>query len=97
MKHILALDQGTTSSRSILYDETLRPVASAQREFAQHFPEPGRVEHDANEIWETTASTAREAVQKSGVDPRSIAAMSASEWIERERQRQIKQWEARNR
>ena len=75
MKHILALDQGTTSSRSILYDETLRPVASAQREFAQHFPEPGRVEHDANEIWETTASTAREAVQKSGVDPRSIAAI----------------------
>ena len=75
MKHLLALDQGTTSSRSIVYNEHLEPLAVAQQEFPQHFPEPGRVEHDAGEIWETIVATAREAVSKSGVDPRSIASI----------------------
>ena len=75
MKYILALDQGTTSSRSIIYDENLTPLASAQQEFQQHFPEPGRVEHDAKEIRDTVFSTAREAVRKSGIDPKSLAAI----------------------
>ena len=75
MKHILALDQGTTSSRAIVYDELLRPVASAQKEFAQHFPQPGWVEHDAAEIWESVLATAREAVAKSGVPAGAIASI----------------------
>jgi len=75
MKYILALDQGTTSSRSIIYDENLTPLASAQQEFQQHFPEPGRVEHDAKEIRDTIFSTAREAVRKSGIDPKSLSAI----------------------
>ena len=75
MKHILALDQGTTSSRSIVYDENLTPLASAQKEFTQHFPEPGRVEHDAGEIWDSIVETARAAVKKSGIDLKSLAAI----------------------
>jgi len=75
MKHILALDQGTTSSRAIVYDGQLRALASAQKEFAQHFPQPGWVEHDAAEIWESVLVTAREAITKSAVDPGGIAAI----------------------
>ena len=74
MKYILALDQGTTSSRSIVYDEFLLPVASAQREFTQHFPQPSWVEHDASEIWDSIVSTAREAVAKAGIKPQDIVA-----------------------
>ena len=62
MKFVLALDQGTTSSRTILFDETGKAVHSAQREFTQHYPEPGWVEHDANEIWETQAEVSAEAL-----------------------------------
>jgi glycerol kinase len=75
MKHILALDQGTTSSRSIIYNEQLEVVASAQKEFTQHFPRPGWVEHDAEEIWESVLSTAREAIAKAGIKPDEIAAV----------------------
>ncbi|MEI8312103.1 MAG: glycerol kinase GlpK [Verrucomicrobiota bacterium] len=75
MKHILALDQGTTSSRAIVYDGQLRALASAQKEFAQHFPQPGWVEHDASEIWESVLGTARDAIAKSEVPPRDIAAI----------------------
>ena len=75
MKHILALDQGTTSSRAIVYDGQLRALASAQKEFAQHFPQPGWVEHDAAEIWESVLGTAREAIAKSAVAPGEIAAI----------------------
>lgn len=75
MKHILALDQGTTSSRSIIYNERLEVVASAQKEFTQHFPQPGWVEHDALEIWASVLSTAREAIAKAGIQPSSIAAV----------------------
>jgi glycerol kinase len=75
MKHILALDQGTTSSRAIVYDERLCPLAAARKEFTQHFPQPGWVEHDAWEIWETVLSTAREAIAKSGVSPDDLAAI----------------------
>jgi len=57
---LLALDQGTTSSRAILFDRHGKPVATAQREFTQHFPQPGWVEHDANEIWATQRATISE-------------------------------------
>lgn len=66
MKTLLALDQGTTSSRAIIYDEHLRALASAQKEFTQHFPQPGWVEHDANEIWQTVLETSRAAIEKAG-------------------------------
>ena len=75
MPHVLALDQGTTSSRAILFDDAGRPVASAQREFTQHFPRPGWVEHDAIEIWETQLACAREALVRSGVAPSDVAAL----------------------
>jgi len=63
MRHVLALDQGTTSSRAIAFDEQGRVAALAQREFAQHFPQPGWVEHDADEIWASQLSVARECIQ----------------------------------
>jgi len=72
---ILALDQGTTSSRAILFDRDGRAVASAQREFAQHYPQPGWVEHDANDIWTSQYEVARAAIAKAGIDARSIAAI----------------------
>ena len=74
MKYILALDQGTTSSRSIIYNDRLEVVASSQREFTQHFPKPGWVEHDAIEIWESVLTTAREAISKAGIQASEIAA-----------------------
>jgi glycerol kinase len=75
MKYILALDQGTTSSRSIIYNDRLEVVASSQREFTQHFPKPGWVEHDALEIWESVLITAREAISKAGIEASGIAAV----------------------
>ena len=65
--HILAIDQGTTSSRAILFDAELRPVATGQQEFRQIFPHSGWVEHDPEEIWSTTIAMCREAVEKAGV------------------------------
>ena len=58
-KHILAIDQGTTSTRAIVFDDTGRPVASAQKELPQIFPKPGWVEHDAEEIWSATVEVCR--------------------------------------
>ena len=75
MKYLLALDQGTTSSRAIVYDETCSPVTSAQKEFTQHFPQPGWVEHDASEIWHSVVETARNAVNQAGIDVADIAAI----------------------
>ncbi|WP_206244321.1 glycerol kinase GlpK [Novosphingobium terrae] len=72
-RHILAIDQGTTSTRSIVFDDAARPVATAQSEFAQHYPELGWVEHDPEDIWRDTLSTAREAIEKSGVGAQGIA------------------------
>src|SRR2546430_15777868 len=62
--YLLAIDQGTTSTRSILFDAALAPVAVAQREFTQFYPAPGQGEHDPEEIWATTIATAREAMAK---------------------------------
>lgn len=73
MKYILALDQGTTSSRAIVYDSQCRALASAQKEFTQHFPKPGWVEHDASEIWQTVLETSRQALEKSKVAISDIA------------------------
>ncbi len=75
MKHILALDQGTTSSRSIVFDHSGNVVASAQKEFRQIFPKPGWVEHDAKEIWATQLHTAREAIANAGLTASGIAAI----------------------
>ena len=75
MKHILALDQGTTSSRAIVFDHGGRIVSSAQREFRQIFPQPGWVEHDAQEIWATQLNVARKALQKAGLSAKDIAAI----------------------
>lgn len=74
-KYILALDQGTTSSRAIVFDNHGLPVASAQKEFAQIFPEPGWVEHNAEEIWSTQAGVALEAITKGGLESDDIAAL----------------------
>jgi glycerol kinase len=75
MKHILALDQGTTSSRAIVFDHSGSVVASAQKEFRQIFPQPGWVEHDAKEIWATQLYTATEALAKAGLTASDIAAI----------------------
>ncbi len=74
-KFILSLDQGTTSSRAIIFDRNGLPVASAQKEFAQHFPKPGWVEHDPEEIWSTQAGVALEAITKAGLESSDIAAI----------------------
>ncbi len=75
MTHILAIDQGTTSSRAILFDSDLQIVASAQEEFPQHFPQSGWVEHDPSDLWTTTASTCRAAIEKAGLGSEDIAAI----------------------
>src|SRR5213596_1062228 len=75
MKHILALDQGTTSSRAMVFDHSGSVVALAQKEFRQIFPQPGWVEHDATEIWATQRHTATEALGKAGLTAADIAAI----------------------
>jgi glycerol kinase len=72
---ILALDQGTTSSRAIVFDHNGLPVASAQKEFTQYYPKPGWVEHDPEEIWSTQAGVALEAITKAGLESADIAAI----------------------
>jgi glycerol kinase len=73
--YVLAIDQGTTSTRAILFDAALDPVAIAQQEFPQHYPAPGWVEHDPDEIWTSVVETCREAIAKSGVPATAIAAI----------------------
>jgi glycerol kinase len=74
-RHVLAIDQGTTSTRAIVFDDAARPVATAQSEFAQHYPQPGWVEHDPEDIWRDTLATARDAIGQSGVGAQGIAAI----------------------
>ncbi|MCR6654957.1 MAG: glycerol kinase GlpK [Opitutus sp.] len=74
-KFILALDQGTTSSRAIVFDRRGRSRGAAQQEFAQHFPTPGQVEHDPRDIWETTRRTALGAVAEANLTSRDLAAV----------------------
>lgn len=75
MGHILAIDQGTTSSRAMIFDRHMAVIATAQQEFAQHFPISGWVEHDPADLWETTAAMARAALAKSGLKAPDIAAI----------------------
>ncbi len=75
MSHILAIDQGTTSSRAILFDSDMKIAASAQAEFRQHYPRSGWVEHDPVDLWSTTAATCRAALERAGVDARAVAAI----------------------
>ena len=75
MRFILALDQGTTSSRAIVFDAAGKIRGSAQQEFRQIFPQPGWVEHDATEIWATQSGVMHEALAKAGVAARDVAAV----------------------
>ncbi|CDO03227.1 Glycerol kinase [Oceanobacillus picturae] len=72
-KYILALDQGTTSSKAVIFDQEGKVVETGQREFEQHFTKPGWVEHDANEIWTSMLSSISEAMRKSDIEPEDIA------------------------
>ena len=76
---LLAIDQGTTSSRAILFDNGLKPVAVSQREFPQHFPASGWVEHDPEDIWSTTIETCKEAM--AGQTPAAIGLTNQRETI----------------
>ena len=75
MTYILAIDQGTTSSRAIIFDSAMNVTASAQEEFTQHFPKSGWVEHEVSDIWASTASTCRGVIEKAGIAARDIAAI----------------------
>lgn len=74
-RYIMSIDQGTTSSRAIIFDASGRPVSSSQREFTQHFPKPGWVEHDPDEIWASVKAVIRESLQSGGVSSSDIAAI----------------------
>jgi glycerol kinase len=75
MSYILALDQGTTSSRALVFDRDGAVLATAQREFSQIFSQPGWVEHDGREIWATQAGVATEALARAGITPGQVAAI----------------------
>ncbi len=75
---VLALDQGTTSSRAIVFDRGGRAVAAAQQEFPQIYPQPGHVEHDPEDIWRTQLQTAREALTRAGVTAADVAAIGVT-------------------
>ena len=74
-QYILALDQGTTSSRAIVFDQQGDIRAVGQKEFKQYFPKPGWVEHDASEIWSTQLGVATEALTKAGIRASDVAAI----------------------
>jgi glycerol kinase len=78
MAYLLALDQGTSSSRSIVFDETGAVVAMAQQEFRQIFPQPGWVEHDPLDIWESQMQTCREALARAGIQAGALTALGIS-------------------
>ncbi len=73
--HVIALDQGTSSTRAVLFDANRIPVAQAQSELRQIYPRPGWVEHDAEEIWQASVTVLRDALSQSGVDPSDVAAI----------------------
>ena len=73
--YILAIDQGTTSTRAIVFDQKLQPLATAQKEFAQHFPHSGWVEHDPEDLWSTTAAMCRQALEREHINAGDIAAI----------------------
>lgn len=73
MTYLLALDQGTTSSRAIVFSLTGQLIATAQQEFTQHYPKPGWVEHNADEIWQSQLAVTRQAIQRAGINAHDIA------------------------
>ena len=75
MSHILAVDQGTTSSRAIVFSSDLLPIASAQKEFPQHFPKAGWVEHDVEEIWSGVLDVTRQALRKAQLNTNDLTAI----------------------
>lgn len=75
MTYVLAIDQGTTSTRAILFDTALTPIATAQEEFPQIFPDSGWVEHDPDDLWATTAGTCRGVIERAGIDAADIASI----------------------
>lgn len=75
MAYLLALDQGTTSSRAIVFDAAGNSLAQAQRELTQHYPQPGWVEHDPEDIWRSQLDTAREALARAGIPAGELAAL----------------------
>src|SRR5205809_508806 len=77
-RYVLAIDQGTTSSRALVFAEDVRVVATAQEEFPQHLPHSGWVEHDPDDIWRTVLSTARAAMAKSGAGATDVVAIGIS-------------------
>lgn len=78
MTYVLALDQGTTSSRAIVFDRSGKAVSVAQQEFPQIFPGPGHVEHDPEAIWDTQLATAREAIARAGISALDLAAVGVT-------------------
>jgi glycerol kinase len=72
-RYVLAIDQGTTSTRAIVFDDAAHPIASSQCEFAQHYPQPGWVEHDPEDIWRDTVKTARGAIEEARIAASAIA------------------------
>lgn len=74
-RYVLAIDQGTTSSRAILFDQQTNVVASGQQEFPQHFPASGWVEHNPEDIWTSTIATCKEAIENAGADISDIVAI----------------------
>ena len=78
MKFVVALDQGTTSSRAIVFDRAGSIVSQAQQEFTQHFPQPGWVEHDAGEIWRSQHEVLRTALARAGLSARDVAAIGVT-------------------
>ena len=74
-KYVMALDAGTTSNRAIIFDENSKIVGVSQKEFTQYFPNPGWVEHDADEIWSSMSTVMKEALEQSGLTASDIAAI----------------------
>ena len=75
MSFILAIDQGTTSTRSIIFDENLKIIGAAQEEFTQHFPQSGWVEHNPKDLLSTSIDTCRSVLNQKSIDPKKIAAL----------------------
>jgi glycerol kinase len=75
-RYILTIDQGTTSTRVVVFDSQARAIGAAQQEFAQHYPKPGWVEHDAEEIWTAVGALTRQAIEQAGIPPSKLSAVA---------------------
>src|SRR5436309_16011534 len=77
-RYLLSIDQGTTSTRAVVYDATGQPRGSAGRELTQHYPRPGWVEHDAEEIWASVVEVMPRALASAGVEAKEVAAIGVT-------------------